>query len=356
MAQSLKVLSTSFLVFFVLVLLYLLFRIFAPFLTAIIWALILARLFHPVHERLARSVRGKRSLSAMLMTLAVMLLVVLPVSYMTVLAVDETIHAYQATMAWVQAGGLEQLPEQLAKLPFVGTLSQSVLGYLVLAYGVLHGSAEDGSTVWQTIAGTVSGLAVDLAEVGTDFLIVLFTLFFLFRDSPSLLRTIHEGFPIDQKATIEILDCVDQTIIAVVRGTVLTAVAQGFVAGMTYWLLGIPFPLLFGAVSGFLSLLPMGGTALVWGPIALYLLVNGAIWKGIVLVAIGAGIVGLMDNVLYPFLVGKGVDLPLIVLFFASLGGLAYFGFIGLFLGPIVVAVAKATFNIFQKRYRPAST
>jgi predicted PurR-regulated permease PerM len=89
--------------------------------------------------------------------------------------------------------------------------------------------------------------------------------------------------------------------------------------------------------------------------VAVYLLLNGAIWKAIVLVAVGAAIIGLMDNLLHPFLVGTGIDLPLIVLFFATLGGLAYFGFIGLFLGPIVVALAKAAFHIYQQRFQRAS-
>ena len=354
MLQSFKILSPTFLVLFVIILLYLLFSILAPFLTPILWALILARLFYPIHERLARLARGKRALSAMLMTLAVMVLVVLPVSYVTVLAVNETIHAYQAMMAWVQAGGLQELPKRLAQLPFIGTLSQNVLGNLVLAYGVLHSSTGDGSTIFQTIAGAVSGLAMNMVEVATDFLITLFTLFFLFRDRPSLLRTIHRALPLDQKAKAEILDTLDQTVVAVVRGTLLTAAAQGLVAGITYWLLGIPFPLLLGALSGLLSLLPVGGTALIWGPVAAYLFVNGAIVKALVLVAVGAGIVGLMDNVLHPLLVGSELDLPLIVLFFASLGGLAYFGFIGLFLGPIVVGLAKATFHIFQQHNQRA--
>jgi predicted PurR-regulated permease PerM len=99
----------------------------------------------------------------------------------------------------------------------------------------------------------------------------------------------------------------------------------------------------------------VGGTAFIWGPAAVYLFVSGAVGKALVLVAVGAGIVGLMDNVLHPFLVGTGVDLPLIVLFFASVGGLAYFGFIGLFLGPIVIGLAKATFHIFQQNYQRAS-
>ncbi len=354
MAQSFKILSITFLVLFVLVLLYLLFWIFAPFLTPILWALILARLFYPVHERLARLVRGKRALSAMLMTLAVMVLVVLPVSYVTVLAVNETIHAYQATMAWIHGGGLEELPKRLESLPFIGRLSQNVLGNLVLAYGVLQSSTSGGSTIFQTVAGAVGGFAMNMVEVATDFLITLFTLFFLFRDSPSLLRTVHQALPIEQKAKAEILDTLDQTVVAVVRGTLLTAAAQGLVAGTTYWLLGISYPLLLGALSGLLSLLPVGGTALVWAPVAAYLFVSGAIGKALVLVAVGAGIVGLMDNVIHPLLVGSELDLPLIVLFFASLGGLAYFGFIGLFLGPIVVALARVTFHIFQQNHRRA--
>jgi len=116
----------------------------------------------------------------------------------------------------------------------------------------------------------------------------------------------------------------------------------------------VPFPLILGAVSALLALLPMGGSALVWGPIAVYLFWSGAIAKGLVLLVVGAGIVGLMDNVLQPLLVGKGVDLPVLALFFASLGGLAYFGAIGLFLGPIVLGLTKAAFHIFQENYQRA--
>jgi predicted PurR-regulated permease PerM len=195
-----------------------------------------------------------------------------------------------------------------------------------------------------------------MVELVTDFLIMLFTLFFLFRDSPYLYKTVHDALPIDQKAKAEIFDCLDQTTVAVVRGTLLTALAQSAVAGATYWLLGIPFPLLLGALSGLLALLPVGGTALVWGPVAVYLFLTGAVWKGLVLLAVGAGIVGLMDNVLQPFLVGAGMDLPMILLFFASLGGLAYFGFIGLFLGPIILGLTRAAFHIFQQHYQRAAT
>ena len=356
MAKSSKILSTSFLLLFVILLLCLLFWIFAPFLTPILWALILARLFSPIHERLASLLRGKRAWSAILMTFAVMVIIVLPASYITVLAVTEAIHAYEASVDWVQAGGLDQLPERLRSLPLIGGLSQAVLGKIVVAYGVLQGSAEGGTTIGQVVASKVGGLASNLVDTTTNFLITFFTLFFLFRDSPSLYKTVHQALPIDQKAKAEIFDCLDQTVVATVRGTLLTALAQGLVAGTTYWLLGVPYPLLLGVLSGFLSLLPVGGTALVWGPLAVYLFWTGAIGKAIILMVVGAGIVGLMDNVLQPFLVGTGADLPLILLFFASLGGMASFGFIGLFLGPIILGLAKAAFHIFQQNYQRSST
>src|SRR5687768_13811384 len=195
MAKSPKILSTSFLVVFVVLLVYLLFWIFAPFLTSILWALILARLFSPLHERLASLMRGQRVLSAVLMTLAVIALIVLPVSYVTVLAVTETIHAYEVGLAWVQAGGMDQLPERLRSLPLIGTLSEEVLGKIIVAYGVLHGPTEGGTTMSQVVAGKVGGLASNMVESATNFLITFFTLFFLFRDGPRLYRTVHQALP-----------------------------------------------------------------------------------------------------------------------------------------------------------------
>lgn len=350
-----NVVSTTFLILFIVLLLYLLFVIFAPFLTPIVWAFILARLFYPAHDRLAGWLGERRAISAMLMTLGVMVLVVLPVSYLAVLAANEAVHAYQAVMAWIKGGGLEQLPERFGQIPLIGSLSQDVLGNLVLAYGVFRQSGENGTTMIPALAGMVGGFAMNMVEATTNFLITLFTLFFLFRDSPALYKTVREALPLDQKAITEIFGCLDQTIVAIVRGTVLTAVAQAFVAGTAYWLLGLPFPLLLGALSGLLALLPVGGSAFVWGPLAVYLLMTGSIVKALILVGIGAGIVGLMDNVLQPFLVGTGVDVPLILLFFASLGGLAYFGFVGLFLGPIILGLTKAAYHIFQQNYQRSS-
>jgi predicted PurR-regulated permease PerM len=138
----------------------------------------------------------------------------------------------------------------------------------------------------------------------------------------------------------------------VVNGTLLTALAQGVTAGLTYYLLGLPFAVFWGALSGLLSLLPVGGTAIVWVPIALYLLLSGAVAKGVILIAVGVVLIGLMDNILHTVLIGGKARLPLLPLYLASFGALAYFGFLGLFLGPILLAVTFEMLVIYQEEYQ----
>ena len=354
--MSPQVLSTAFLILCTLVL-YQLALIFAPFFTPILWALILARLFYPLYQYLLRLMRGQATLSAFLSTLAVTFIAVLPVAYVAFLAITETIHAYQTAMTWLQNGGLKQLPAAVSALPFIGNISQELLGRFVLAYGDLQGSLlEGGKAVSAVLLTGVSGLAKNTFDLITDFLIMLFTLFFFFRDGQRLYDVFYDAVPIEEGHKAAIFDRLTQTMIGVVRGTLLTALAQGVVAGLTYWALDVPFPVFLGTISAFFSLLPFGGTALVWVPVAAYLLWTAALWKMIVMIVVGAGLVGLMDNLLQPLLVGSETDLPVLFLFFASVGGLAYFGFIGLFLGPILLGIAIAIFKIYRENYQsPAS-
>jgi predicted PurR-regulated permease PerM len=324
--MSPQVLSTAFLVLCSL-LLYQLALIFAPFFTPIVLALILARLFYPVYRYLMGLLRGRATIAAALSTLTVTLVAVLPVAYLAFTVV--------------------------AGLPLIGNISQNVLGQFIVAYGDLQGSLlEGGKAVSGVLLTGAGGLARNTFELISDFFIMLFTLFFFFRDGHRLYEALYDAIPLEESYKAAIFGRLNQTMVAVVRGTLLTALAQGFVAGVTYWALGVPFPVFLGAASALFSLLPFGGTALVWGPVAAYLFWTGILWKGVVMVAIGVGLVGLMDNFLQPLLVGTGADLPILFLFFASLGGLAYFGFIGLFLGPILLGIAIATFKIYRENFR----
>ena len=353
--MSPQALSTAFLVlcFF---LLYVLALIFTPFMTPILWAMILVRLFYPVYQRLTRLLRGRTTASAALSTLSVMWVAVLPVAYLLFLAITETMHAYQDAMAWVQEGGLRRLPELFARLPVIGHLSQELLGRFVLAYGDVQDSLfQGGKAVSGVLLAGVGGLAKNTIDLVTDFFVMLFTLFFMFRDGHRLYRAFYEALPIEDSYKAIIFDRLDQVVVAVVRGTLLTALAQGFTAGLAYWALGVPFPVFLGALSALFSLLPFGGTAFVWVPVAAYLFWTAPVWKGLVMIGAGVGLVGLMDNFLHPLLVGSGADLPVLFVFFASLGGLAYFGFIGLFLGPILLGISVAVFQIYRDNYQARS-
>jgi len=181
---------------------------------------------------------------------------------------------------------------------------------------------------------------------------MLLTLFFLFRDGDRFYEHVYRAIPLEEGHKARLLDRLSTTISAVVRGTLLVALAQGMVAGIAYALLGVPFPVFWGALSALMALMPFGGTALIWGPAALYLFWTAPIWKGVVMLAVGGGLVGLMDNLLYPMIVGSEAKLPVLLLFLASLGGLGSFGLIGLFLGPILLAIVLTAFRIYQEDYQ----
>lgn len=350
--MSPQILSAAFLILCSL-LLYVLALIFAPFMTPILWAMILVRLFYPLYQWLTRKLGNRTTASAALCTLNVMLVAVLPVAYLAFLVITETIHAYQLAMTWVQGDGLNRLPDLVARLPLIGNLSQELLGRFVVAYGDLQATLlEGGKAVSEVLLSSVGGLAKNTIDLVMDFFVVLFTIFFLFRDGHHLYDVFYEALPIESSYKTVIFERLDNVVVAVVRGTLLTALAQGFTAGVAYWALGVPFPVFLGALSALLSLLPVGGTALVWGPIAVYLFWTAPVWKGLVMIGVGAGLVGLMDNILQPLLVGSKADLPVLFLFFATLGGLAYFGFIGLFLGPILLGIAVTVLQIYRDNYQ----
>jgi predicted PurR-regulated permease PerM len=288
------------------------------------------------------------------MTSMVMAIAVLPAVYLIFLGINEAVQAYETATQWFREGRLRDVGVAISQLPVVGRWSQELFGRLILSNsGNLESSFLEGGKVVSTfLLSQGADLAKNALLFLTDFFVMMFTLFFLFRDGDRLYKGLYGAIPLDPDHKAKIFERMDGTIKAVVQGTLVTALAQGTAAGITYWALGVPFSIFFGALSAVLSLLPFGGTAVVWIPIAIYLFFSGSIVKGIVMVVVGAGLVGLMDNVLQPLLIGTRAQLPMLFLFFASLGGLASFGLIGLFVGPILLAVVLELFRIYQDEFQ----
>jgi predicted PurR-regulated permease PerM len=325
-----------------------------PFFSPILWAVILATTTYPVYVRLLAFVGHRENIAAGIMTGGLFITAVVPAVYGMILAGQQGVEAYEQTSEWLKGGHLNELGALFAKVPGVGGLSQELVGRLIVASsGKIETSLLEGGKAVSTF---LLSQGVDFAKnallLATDFLIMLFTLFFVFRDGPHTCDTIIRAIPLEEEHKEKMLERLNTTMKAVVRGTLLTAIAQGATAGVAYYFLGVPFSVFLGALSGLLSMLPVGGTAIVWVPVSLYLLLSGAVAKGVILIGVGAGLVGLMDNLLQPLLVGGKARLPVLPLFLASFGGLAYFGFLGLFLGPILLAVVLVTFVIYQEEYQ----
>ena len=337
-----------------LVLVYQVYTFFRPFLMPILWAMILAHFMFPVHDRFARMLRGRETLSASLMTLAIMLVVVLPVVMLSIVLVDETINAQRAITAWIEAGGIKRLPELIARLPVMGGTIQDILHRAGVSEANIGEKLADSAATLKTFAvqqGAV--LAMNLLELVLNFLIMIIMLFVLLKDGRAVIKALHRIIPLQPSHKNRIFARVDRTVRAVVKGIVLTAVAQGLLAGLAYWVLGVPFPILLTAMTAVIAPFPIGGAALVWLPVALYLFWIGPAWTGVAMLVWGVAVVSMVDNFLKPILIGQGAQLPLVLLLFSLLGGLAAYGLIGLFIGPVILGLLLTALEIYEQDYLP---
>ncbi len=186
------------------------------------------------------------------------------------------------------------------------------------------------------------------ANVVINLFLALYLLFFFLRDGGRLTARIRDAIPLRAEQKRALFTKFTIVTRAMFKGSLLVAAVQGALGGLIFWFLGIHAPVLWAVVMAFLSLLPAVGAALVWLPVALYFLATGAIWQGVVLIAYGALVIGLVDNFLRPFLVGKDTEMPDYVVLISTLGGIAIFGLDGFVVGPVIAAMFIATWDIFS--------
>ena len=288
--------------------------------------------------------------------MGVLAIVVVPVLLMAVLLVREAVDAELAVRVWVEAGGVQRLPAQLSKVPVVGGALQELIGRYLLKPDALEELVRSSA---QVVSGffvdQLSNLRKNAFILVSDFLIILFTLWFLYKDGRRWLWFLYELVPLDEAQKQKIFARLGITVRAVVKGVLPTAVVQGLLAGAAYAALGVPFAVVLTALTILLAPLPFGGTALVWGPVVLYLLMVGSMGKALMMLAWGVGSVSTVDQILRPWLIGQDVQMPVLFLVFSILGGLALYGLIGLFVGPILMGILMTVVSIYREEYQPAS-
>jgi len=341
-------------VFFALLalLLYQIGLILQPFLFPAIWAALLAHWVFPLHRRLTSLMRGRDTLSAGCLTVGVLTVVVVPVVLMSVVFVREAVAVEQTIHEWVVAGGVHQLPERLATIPVVGSWLHS----LVSGGGGQPVPMEDSvvsGAKWlsQFVVSQMGDLLKNAVVLVGNFFIMLMVLFFLFKDGERWMDSLYELIPMDESHKRKILTRLDQTVRAVVKGMLVTALVQGVLAGLAYLVLSVPFPMVLTALTIVLAPIPFGGTALIWGPVTLYLLWIGSMGKALVMLVWGIGVVSTVDQFLRPWLIGQDVQIPVLLLVLSVLGGLGLYGLLGLFVGPIIISLFMTAIQIYREEY-----
>jgi predicted PurR-regulated permease PerM len=315
-----------------------------PFYGAVFWGTILAIMFAPLYRRLLRSMRQRRTIAALATVTIVLLMVILPLTLIGALLLQEGLSVYERFQSGeLNLGGFFQ--QVFAALP--GWVTD-----LLERFGLTNlGTMQEGLSTGLMKGGQfVAAKALDIGQNTFEFIvnlvIVLYLLFFLLRDGEDLARRIRNAVPLHAEQQRELFNRFTTVIRATVKGNVVVAIVQGALGGLIFWFLGIHAAVLWGVLMALLSLLPAVGSALIWLPVAIYFLVTGATWQGVVLIAYGVLVIGLVDNVLRPILVGKDTKMPDYVVLISTLGGIAIFGLNGFVIGPVIAAMFMAVWDI----------
>lgn len=346
MAKSSTLEDKSFLLLLVLVSLAF-FWVLWPFYGAVFWGAVFAIMFNALFLRLLRKIPGNRTVAALLTLSIILVLVILPVGLISALLTQEAAGVY----ARVQSGELSfgryfqqiynGLPAWITRI-----LERSGLENLGMIQERVTSSLTQGS---QFIATQALSIGQNAFDFFISFFIMLYLLFFFLRDGAALSRRIKEAIPLEADIKRNLFSKFTTVIRATVKGNIAVAVMQGALGGLMFWFLGIHAPVLWGTLMAFLSLLPAVGAAVVWIPVALYFLATGAIWQGVLLIAYGVLVIGLVDNILRPILVGKDTKMPDYVVLVSTIGGMSLFGLNGFVIGPVIAAMFMAAWDIFMK-------
>ena len=333
---------------------YFLYRILAPFLSMLAWAIVLAVVFYPLFKRILPLVRRRRAAAASITCLLVLLLIVLPVTFLGFIVTQQSIALYQDLQQ--QSGSLAEVTAQLKELQsrpsiqWLATQAQKWFG--AEEFNIEKYLQDAASTVSRFLMGRGPSFLRGVGEMIFHFFLMFISMFFLLRDGPLLLEVIKSSSPLPAEYESEIIRKFEDVTYATFFGSLLTAVVQGAAACLLFLSLGLPAPLFWGAVVSLMSLVPIVGALIVWLPWAAYLILAGHTARGIVLLAVGTLVVSSIDNVLKPMIIQGRTDMHPLLVFFSVLGGLQAFGFLGILLGPLMVALFVSFLNFYRLEFR----
>lgn len=319
-------------------LLYQLLRILSTFTGAILVSATLALIFYPLNLWMRRRVVENRTGAAAVTTLTAVLTVVLPLLIFGWLLLRESRELYPRTNQWLTNISQRDLQVQLPA---------TLKSYWDLDIGDIVTS--NLKSIQENISSSGAVIFKNIFFFLVSFVVMVVTLFVFFRDGERFLSWLIDILPMDQEYKHRIANQLYMTTMAVVRGLLLTAAFQGLMGALGYWLADVPAPALFGALTSFAALVPFVGTSLVWLPLAAAMFFWKGLKTGLFVLFWGLIVVGLLDNILRPILIGKGAKLPIFLLFLGIFGGIKVYGPLGIFMGPLLISCVTVFLQIYRE-------
>jgi predicted PurR-regulated permease PerM len=328
--------------------LYLCWLMLKPFVVVLEWAAVLVIVFYPVHKRLAEKVR-RPGLSALLSSLLVIVVVLLPLTFLI------------ATLATELAETAQTLPQQVG--PFLETQSPQTARFIAWLQQYVSFSPEQSQqflvdqarNTMKALLDRSVGFVGNIISTIVKAFFVVFTMYYLFRDGDKIVEALPGVLPLKRSQSKAILAKTSQVISASVYGVVTIATMQGILGGLAFWILGVPSPTLWAVILTFVCMIPIAGSFFVWIPVAIYLGLTGHWTKALLMVLWGAFVISTIDNFLRPKLMRQYTKLHELLVFFSVLGGMRVFGLLGIVMGPVVLAVTMGLLNTFKPPDEAAS-
>lgn len=306
--------------------------VFKPFYAPIFWAVIIGVTFWPIYKWVRGLLRDRPSLSSLIVVIGIMLFFLIPSILVLISLVSQIGYAYEVVQPL--------MPEIMEKISSIIPLKDEALK------GTIISNLNDFGKVIITYMSSATG---NVLSIIFQLVVTVLILFFIFKDGEEILEKIkgaalipHRDFEVFIRETGEVIK-------AVIYGVVFTAMLQGALGGIGFWILGLPAPVLFGAIMFILALVPFGGTPMVWLPAALWLIYKGSLGKGIFLILWGVIIISMIDNVLRPYFISKRLGFHGLLSFIGIVGGMMVFGLIGVFIGPLLLAISLRLFEMYLK-------
>jgi predicted PurR-regulated permease PerM len=329
---------------------YLVFRIFSPFFSAMFWSAVLAFAVYPVYTPFRNRFQKHTTLTATVMTVLVFILIILPLAMILVNVTTQAIETSQWVYNYIREGKLETLIEHVRGTSWIQKVETRIVQWDLLKENLSNWLLSAAKSGGNYTAAQVGNFTKNIFFFLLNFFFMFFLTFVFFKHGQSIYNFIYQAAPFEKGTKDALFQQINDTFTAVIRGQILTSFTQAFVAGVAFWLVGIPVPVLFAFLLFMTSLIPILGAASVWVPLVIYLILSQLYVKAIILGVVGIGI-SLLDNIMKPAIIGERTKLPYFLLFFGMMGGLKFFGLMGIFLAPVVLSLFFALIKIYREKY-----